>query len=98
MCHVSAVSLTTPVPDSIYGIDTAASPPTPLVLTPVFAQTSLDCPLVYSVTQNGGGIDPALMSFDTTTGALTIATSNSAYFNSVYTIAITCTAQETGSS
>lgn len=93
-CQLDQVSLTTGIQDTTYDI---ANPAVPLTLTPTFAQTVTGCALTYSITQDGASVDPALITFDAGTGALTVETSDSAYFGQTPTIVVRCTSDESAS-
>ena len=94
-CQLDVISLTTGIADTTY--DVASPTSVPLALTPSFGQTVNGCALTYSVTQDGGSIDGSLLTFDANTGAVTVDTSDSAYFAQTSTIVVRCTSDESAS-
>ena len=96
MCIRDRLSKIADFPDTLYYIGNAA---TALDVSTSFEQSDEGCPLTYALTQDGwngpGSFDANLLSFDSTTGVVTVFTSDVAtYEKSTRTLKVTVTSTE----
>ena len=93
-CEADTVHLVSGISDTIYDIRT---PSVPVTLDVLFEQSIAGCDLTYSVNlSDGASVDPAVITQDPLTGALTIETDDAAYFGETMEIVLKVTSNESG--